>query len=141
MGKKYFQIKVRRMDIYTETILEYYRHPKNHGTIKDADIFVRDSNPVCGDVVEIYIKVNQNKINEIKFSGHGCAISQASTSMLTEMVAGKNLKEVKDLSKDEILKLLGIDLSPVRLKCALLGLKVLKVGVYDYLGQKMEEEI
>ena len=129
------------VDIYTETILEYYRHPRNHGTIKDADIVVRDSNPVCGDVVEIYIKVNQNKIQDIKFSGHGCAISQASTSMLTEMVSGKKLDEVKNLNKDEILGFLGIDLSPVRLKCALLGLKVLKLGVYDYLGQKLEEEL
>ena len=129
------------MDIYTETILDYYRHPRNQGTIKDADIVVRDSNPVCGDVVEIYIKVDEKKIKDIKFSGHGCAISQASTSMLTEMVDGKNLDEVKDMNKDQILQLLGIDLSPVRLKCALLGLKVLKIGVYDYLGQKIEEEI
>ena len=129
------------MDIYTETILDYYRHPRNHGTIKDADIVSRDSNPVCGDVVEICIKVSDNKIKEIKFSGHGCAISQASTSMLTEMVDGKNLNEIKNMNKDQILQLLGIDLSPVRLKCALLGLKVLKIGVYNYLGQRMEEEI
>jgi len=129
------------MDIYTETILDYYRHPRNHGTIKDADIVVRDSNPVCGDVVEIYIKVDEKKIKDIKFSGHGCAISQASTSMLTEMVDGKNLNEIKNMNKDQILQLLGIDLSPVRLKCALLGLKVLKIGVYNYLGQRMEEEI
>ena len=119
------------MDIYTETILDYYRHPRNHGTIKDADIVVRDSNPVCGDVVEIYIKVDEKKIKDIKFSGHGCAISQASTSMLTEMVDGKNLNEIKNMNKDQILQLLGIDLSPVRLKCALLGLKVLKIGVYN----------
>src|SRR3989344_1863548 len=129
------------MDIYTETILDYYRHPRNHGTIKDADIVVRDSNPVCGDVVEIYIKVDEKKIKDIKFSGHGCATSQASTSMLTEMVDGKNLNEIKNMNKDQILQLLGIDLSPVRLKCALLGLKVLKIGVYNYLGQRMEEEI
>ena len=129
------------MDIYTETILDYYRHPRNQGTIKDADIVVRDSNPVCGDVVEIYIKVDEKKIKDIKFSGHGCAISQASTSMLTEMVDGKNLNEIKNMNKDQILQLLGIDLSPVRLKCALLGLKVLKIGVYNYLGQRMEEEI
>ena len=129
------------MDIYTETILEYYRHPRNHGTIKDADIVARDSNPVCGDIIEIYIKVDNNNVKDIKFSGHGCALSQASTSMLTEIVSGKKLDEVKNLNKDEILQLLGIDLSPVRLKCALLGLKVLKLGVYDYLGQKMDEEI
>jgi nitrogen fixation NifU-like protein len=129
------------MDIYTETILEYYRHPRNHGSIEGADIVARDSNPVCGDVVELYIKINSNTIKDIKFSGHGCAISQASASMLTEMVAGKNLDYVKNLKKEDILEVLGIELSAVRLKCALLGLKVLKLGVYDYLGQKMEEEI
>ena len=123
-------------DMYTEMILDYYRNPRNKGTLKNPDVTVRDSNPLCGDVIEMQMKVEKGKIKDIKFSGSGCAISTASASMLTEVVKGKSLKEAEQLDKKDVLKLLGIDISAVRLKCALLPLKVLKMAVYSYKGRK-----
>jgi nitrogen fixation NifU-like protein len=127
-------------DIYRELILDYYRNPRNNGRLEPHDIVARDSNPLCGDEVEIQIKVGDSKnIEQIKFIGKGCAISQASASMLTEYAKGKPLEWVKDLSKNDVLKLMGTpDLGPARIKCALLSMKVLKSGVYEYLGTKMD---
>ncbi|MEM0382368.1 MAG: SUF system NifU family Fe-S cluster assembly protein [Nitrososphaerota archaeon] len=123
-----------------ENILDHYRNPRNYGELADADIRVKDSNPLCGDVVEMHIKVRDGVVEDIRFKGKGCAISQASASMLTERVRGKRLEEVKDIDRQYILNMLGIELSPVRLKCALLSLKVLKTGVYTYLGEKLKLE-
>ena len=116
--------------LYREEILEHYKYPKNKGTIQKPDITYKDFNPLCGDECQIDINVKDNRVVEIKFTAKGCAISQAATSMLTEMVEGKALEEIKQLSKKDILDALGIELGPVRLKCALLCLKVLKGGVY-----------
>jgi len=123
-------------DIYRELILDYYRNPRNFGKLDPHDIDAKDSNPLCGDEVEIQIKVSaDNKIEDIRFFGKGCAISQASASMLTELAKGKPLEWTKELSKNDILKMLGTsDLGPARIKCALLSMKVLKTGVYGYLG-------
>jgi len=128
-------------DIYKEMILDYYRNPRNYGKLEKFDIDARDTNPLCGDEVDIQIRVGQDsKIEEIKFTGKGCAISLASASLLTELAKGKRLEWVKQLSKDDILKLLGNpELGPSRIKCALLGMKVLKTGVYGYLGSHYEE--
>jgi nitrogen fixation protein NifU and related proteins len=129
-------------DIYRELILDYYRNPRNYGKLEPHDIGARDSNPLCGDEIEIQIRVSgaKDKIEEIRFSGKGCAISQASASMLTEMAKGKPLEWVKVLSKDDILKMLGTsDLGPARIKCALLSMKVLKTGVYEFMGAELEE--
>jgi nitrogen fixation protein NifU and related proteins len=129
-------------DIYRELILDYYRNPRNYGKLEPHDIDFRDSNPLCGDEIEIQVKVSPDKksIEEIRFSGKGCAISQASASMLTELAKGKPLEWVKELSKEDILKLLGTsDLGPARIKCALLSMKVLKSGVYRYLGATFDE--
>ncbi|MEM0482309.1 MAG: SUF system NifU family Fe-S cluster assembly protein [Nitrososphaerota archaeon] len=123
-----------------ENILDHYRNPRNYGELPDADIRVKDSNPLCGDVVEMHIKVKDGVVEDIKFRGKGCAISQASASMLTERVRGMRLEDVKSIDRQQILDMLGIELSPVRLKCALLSLKVLKVGVYGYLGEKLRPE-
>lgn len=123
-------------EMYGDVILEYYRNPANKGRLDNPDISARDSNPICGDVVEINIKLNDNHINEIKFDGKGCVISQASASMLTEFVKGKSLDEIKKINDEDVFKLLGIKLSPVRVKCALLPLNVLGLGVYDYLCEK-----
>ena len=123
-----------------ENILDHYRNPRNYGELLDADIRVKDSNPLCGDVVEMHIKVRDGVVEDIKFRGKGCAISQASASMLTERVRGMRLEDVKNIDRQQILDMLGIELSPVRLKCALLSLKVLKTGVYTYLGQIVEKE-
>lgn len=117
-------------DFYRELIVDYYRNPRNQGVIADADISHEEHNPVCGDQIRIDLKLDGDRVADVKFSGHGCAISQASVSMLTEMIKGKTLADVKQITKDDILEMLGIALGPVRLKCALLGLKVLKAGVY-----------
>ncbi len=128
-------------DIYREIILDYYRNPRNFGRLEKFDIESHDTNPLCGDEIEIQIKVGEGqKIEEIKFLGKGCAISQASASMLTELAKGKQLGWVKQLSKEDVFRMLGNpDLGPSRVKCALLGMKVLKTGVYGYLGTRYED--
>jgi nitrogen fixation NifU-like protein len=123
-----------------ENILDHYRNPRNYGEMPDADVRVKDSNPLCGDVVELYLKIRDGEIVDARFRGKGCAISQASASMLTERIKGMKLDDARNISRDTILSMLGIELSPVRLKCALLSLKVLKLGVYGYLGEKLEKE-
>ncbi len=121
--------------IYSEIILDYYRHPRNKGMLQNPQIQAKDSNPLCGDVVEIQMELDGNAtVKDIKFNGQGCAISQASASMLTELVKGKSLDEIRKISKEDILSLIGGELSAVRLKCALLSLKVMKTGLYSYLG-------
>lgn len=129
-------------DFYRELILDYYRNPRNFGKLDPHDIDAKDLNPLCGDEIEMQIRVSpdKDKIEEIKFIGKGCAISQASASMLTEMAKGKPLEWVKVLSREDILKMLGTsDLGPARIKCAMLSVKVLKTGVYGYLGAKYAE--
>ena len=128
-------------NMYADIILDYYRNPRNFGTISDAEIKASDSNPLCGDVIEISIKLNGNSIKDIKFSGKGCAISQAAAGMLTELAMGKNLEDAAKLSKKDILDMLSIPISHVRIKCALLSLKVLKLGVYSHIGGKLEDEL
>ncbi len=126
-------------DFYREYILDHYRNPRNRGTLEAPDITYEDSNPLCGDEIKIDLSVKDGVVEDVKFSGRGCAISQASVSMLTEMIEGKSLDEVKQISKEDILELIGIPLTPVRLKCALLGLKVLKGGVYGIQGLDDED--
>ena len=125
--------------MYAESILDYYRNPRNKGNLENPDISSKDVNPMCGDIVEINANVNDDYIKEIKFNGKGCVISQASASLLTESVLNKNIKEIRNISKEDIFEILGISISPMRLKCALLPLKVLKLGLYKYLGEKFEE--
>ena len=124
-------------DIYREIILDHYRNPRNKGKLPQADVSTHDSNPLCGDEIDIHLKVKHGKIKDIKFEGRGCAISQASASMLTEMVLDKPLTAVKDLAKDDILENIGLmNLGPARIKCALLSLKVLKMGMINYYIDK-----
>ena len=124
-------------DIYREIILDHYRNPRNKGKLPEADVSIHDSNPLCGDEIDIHLKVDGDKIKDIKFEGRGCAISQASASMLTEMVQGKPLTSVKDLSKDDILENIGLmNLGLARIKCALLSLKVLKLGMVKYYSDR-----
>jgi nitrogen fixation NifU-like protein len=123
--------------IYREIILDHSKHPRNKGILDPADYSYEDVNPLCGDEIRIDVRVKDDQIDEIAFSGRGCAVSQASASILTEMVEGMSLDEVKHLTKDDLLEEIGIPVSPARLKCALLGLKVLKAGIY---GVGHEEE-
>jgi nitrogen fixation NifU-like protein len=127
--------------VYSEIILDYYRHPRNKGTLDHPQISAKDSNPLCGDIIEMQLELDKNNsVKEVRFNGQGCAISQASASMLTELVKGKTLDDARKISKDEILSLIGGQLSAVRLKCALLSLKVLKTGVYNYLGSESDSK-
>lgn len=123
-------------DIYSDIILDHWKHPRNKGKI-EADIVSSDSNPLCGDEVTIYIKIEGDRIKDISFEGKGCVISQAAASMLTEFIKGKTLQDVVKLEKDEIEKMLHISLGPTRIKCALLPLKALKLGVYSYIGKRL----
>ncbi len=124
-----------------EIILDHYRNPRNYGELGDASVKVKDSNPLCGDVVEVFLKINsEGVVEKATFRGHGCAISQASASMLIESIQGKKLEELKTLDKQHIFDMLGIEVGPVRVKCALLPLKALKAAVYSYLGLKLEDE-
>jgi len=126
-------------DLYREQIIERYKSPQYRGHLDPHDIHFEDDNPLCGDHIEITIRVDgNNKVAEAAFDGKGCAISQASADLLIESIHGKTLDEVKAMNKETVLDLLGIDLGPVRLKCALLSLKVLKAGVYG-LGEATDD--
>jgi nitrogen fixation NifU-like protein len=119
------------MDIYREQIIDLYEHPLNYGTLEPSDFSYEEDNPLCGDVVRIDVCLDdQGRVAEVKWSGEGCAISQASASLLTEEIKGLTLEEIKAFSKDELLELIGVPLSMARVKCALLSLKVLKAGAY-----------
>ena len=126
-------------DLYREVIIEHYKNPVYRGHLDPHDILFEDNNPLCGDHIEITLRTAEDgTVKDARFDGHGCAISQASADLLIESIIGKPLEEVKKLNKQDILDMLGIDLGPVRLKCALLSLKVLKAGVYG-LGEASDE--
>jgi nitrogen fixation NifU-like protein len=126
-------------DFYRELIIDRYKNPQYRGELTPNDISFEDDNPLCGDHIRVDLRLDaDNRVTEAAFAGHGCAISQASADLLMEAVIGKTLEEVKQINRDGILEMLGIDLGPVRLKCALLPLKVLKAGVYG-LGEANEE--
>ena len=122
-------------DMYREIIIERYKDPHYRGTLDPHDYTFEDENPLCGDQIRVDVRVDDaGIITEAAFSGHGCAISQASADLLIESILGKNVEDVKQMTKQDILDLLGIELGPVRLKCALLSLKVVKAGLYG-LGE------
>jgi nitrogen fixation NifU-like protein len=127
-------------DLYRENILDHYKNPRNHGRLESPDISYEDANPLCGDVLRMDFKLTGDRIEQVRFSGHGCAISQASASMLCEKVEGMSLAEARKLSREDVLEMLGIELGAVRLKCALLALKTLKAGVYGIQQWPGEEE-
>jgi nitrogen fixation NifU-like protein len=126
--------------LYREIILDHYKNPRGHGVIEDADARAEGQNPLCGDEVSIFVSFDGDTIDDVKFSGRGCAISQAATSMLMEMVKGRTAADVAGMSKDALLEEVGIPLTPVRLKCALLGLGVLKVALHRAKGTPLPEE-
>jgi nitrogen fixation NifU-like protein len=117
-------------DLYREIILDHYENPRNYGVLPDADISYEDDNPLCGDRIRIDLKLQDGRIVDVRFSGKGCAISRASASMLTERIKGATVEEARQLTRNDILEMLGIPIGPARIKCALLSLKVLKAGLY-----------
>jgi nitrogen fixation protein NifU and related proteins len=125
-------------DLYREDILDHYEHPHHHGTLAGADISIGDINPSCGDRISIDVKLSldHTRIANIAFSGDGCVISQAATSMLMEAVNGKSIADVQRLDRQAVLDLLGVPLTPARIKCAMLGLKVLQAGIYRHLAEQ-----
>ena len=128
------------MNIYQEELLDHYENPSNYGTLPDPDITHEEDNPLCGDKIRMDLLVDGGTIKEVRFCGHGCTISLAAASMLTEKIQGKSLEEVKQLTRDDIMDMIGIPLGPVRVKCALLALKVLKAGAYGIKGWPGEED-
>lgn len=129
-------------DMYREIILEHYKHPHNAGTLEQPDITREDNNPLCGDRIRIELQVHDGQVADVRFQGRGCAISQAAASLLTDEIKGKSLDQVRAFSKDDMLDLIGIplDKNPVRIKCALLALKTLKSGVYEYMGAHQQDD-
>lgn len=126
-------------DLYREIIIDRYKNPLYRGVLEPHDISFEDDNPLCGDHIRVDLRIDENdRVTEAAFEGHGCAISQASADLLIEAIIGKPLEEVKQITKEDILEMLGIELGPVRLKCALLSLKVLKAGVYG-LGEASDD--
>jgi nitrogen fixation NifU-like protein len=137
-------------DIYHEMIVDYSRNPINYETpeqrnLEDSffnttDVVFHDSNPLCGDSIDIGIKIDDNKVTDIKFTGRGCAICMACTSVLTEITKGKSIDEARKIEKNDVLSELGLEhLQAVRIKCALLSLKVLKSALYTYIGKNLTD--
>jgi nitrogen fixation NifU-like protein len=127
-------------DMYREQILDHSKHPRNHGTLEDATNTFEDLNPLCGDKVRMDLKIEDGIVTDVGFTGRGCAISQATASMLTEQIKGKSLDEIKHIDKQVVLDMLGIPLGPSRIKCALLPLKVMKASAYGIHEVDEDEE-
>ena len=128
-------------DLYREVILDHYKNPRNHGVLEPADAHAEGMNPLCGDEASVYVNfaADGETIEEIRFAGRGCAISQAATSMLTELVTGRTATEVAVMPKEELLEEIGIPLTPVRLKCAILGLTTLRLALHKAKGTPVPE--
>jgi nitrogen fixation protein NifU and related proteins len=128
--------------MYREVILDHYKNPRGHGPLAGADVSAEGMNPLCGDEVAVAVAFGEDgdTIRDVRFEGRGCAISQAATSMLMEMVKGRKASEVAGMPKEELLEEVGIPLTPVRLKCAILGLGVLKLALHKAKGTPLPEE-
>jgi nitrogen fixation protein NifU and related proteins len=127
---------------YREVILDHYKNPHHHGAIEAPDAYAEGQNPLCGDEVSISVRFapDGETIEQVGFEGQGCAISQAATSMLTDLVIGRTAAEVAAIPKEELVEELGIPLTPIRLKCAILGLGVLKVALHRAKGTPLPDE-
>ena len=128
--------------MYSAAVLDHFQNPRNAGTLEEADIHAADSNPLCGDKVELFLQMSEDgRVSAVRFSGRGCAISQASASVLTEMIEGKTPDELKQLGKDDILDALGLEsISPARMKCAMLSMRVLHHALGDDNWFQLDDE-
>jgi nitrogen fixation NifU-like protein len=127
-------------ELYREVILDHYKNPRGHGVVEPSDVEAEGMNPLCGDEVSISIAFDGDMIEEVRFQGRGCAISQAATSMLMDMVKGRTAHEVARMDRETLLDEVGIPLGPVRLKCALLGLSVLRLALHKSKGTPLPQE-
>jgi nitrogen fixation NifU-like protein len=127
-------------DFYKEYILDHYRNPRNFGHLEHADVVAEDLNPLCGDRIRVELKLDDGKVDDVRFTGKGCAISQASMSMLTESLRGQRLEDIARIPKEKVLENVGIGISPARMKCAMLGLKVLKTAALGEIASWPDEE-
>lgn len=128
------------IDIYAEEIIAHYEKPHNKGEIKNPSISMHEHNPLCGDDITMYLKISKDKVEDVKFSGTGCAISMASASMLTDFIKGKSLSEIEKMGLSTIIELLGIDPGPARLKCATLSLRTAKEAAFIYQHKEVDEK-
>ena len=128
-------------ELYQSLILDHNRSPRNHGAPAVVDRVADGRNPMCGDQLRVWVTIDdEGRVTDVRFAGKGCAISQASASLMTERLKGLTLEEARKINKDDVLGELGIEISPARIKCALLSLKVLKVGAYGLAGEDEDEE-
>ena len=130
-------------DLYREQILEHYKNPHHFGEIKDADITQEGDNPLCGDVITLYLKLDDGRVGDVRFRGRGCAISQASASMLTEEILGKKVDDLAGTTRDDILDMLGVEVSYARIKCATLSLGLLRLALAEAgisIAEHLEDE-
>ncbi|HEY0798240.1 MAG TPA: SUF system NifU family Fe-S cluster assembly protein [Candidatus Baltobacteraceae bacterium] len=127
-------------DFYREYILDHYRNPRNFGHLDEPDVSAEDLNPLCGDRIRFELKVKDGRVEDVRFSGKGCAISQASASMLSETLRGQLLEDIARMPKERVLENVGIDISPTRMKCATLGLKVVKSAALGEIATWPDEE-
>jgi len=127
-------------DLYRQYILDHFREPRNYGAIADADIHAADTNPLCGDRIAFDLKIQDGRVKEVRFSGRGCAISQASASMLTEKIEGASLEELQALTPQDVFDMLGVEIGPARQRCALLSLRVLHQGIGGKYTGRMDDD-
>ena len=119
-------------DLYRQIILDHYKHPLNKGKLINPDVIIEESNPLCGDNIDMYLKIKNGELKDISFEGKGCALSIATTSILTEEIKGKKIEDIKKIGREEVYALLGIDVSPARTKCVMLSLATVKKGIFEY---------
>ncbi|MHB1133642.1 MAG: Fe-S cluster assembly sulfur transfer protein SufU [Chloroflexota bacterium] len=128
-------------DLYRDYILDHYRRPRHKGRLEEADVSHEEHNPLCGDRIVLDLRLEDGRVKDVRFDGEGCAISQAAASVLTEEILGRSLGELRQLGKKDVLESLGIDeISPARLKCALLPLNTLRAGALGLKGRLEDEE-